>query len=59
VEPAKENCATVNKAKGSWKSDKEIQSLEFSQLAFGLALVQDFQYDISEWYSIFYDVGSA
>jgi hypothetical protein len=38
----KESCAAVNKAERSWISDVEMLNLEFSQLVFGLALVQYF-----------------
>ena len=38
----KNNMFVVNKAERSWKSDMEIQSLEFAQLVFGLALGQYF-----------------
>ena len=38
-QPKKKKCVVVIKAERSWTSDMEMQSLEFSQLAFGLSLV--------------------
>jgi hypothetical protein len=41
-QPERRNCIAANKAERSWTSDMEMQSLEFAQLIFGLALVQYF-----------------
>jgi hypothetical protein len=42
VEPPEEKVAVVSKAERSWTSEMEMQSLEFFQLVFGLALAQYF-----------------
>ena len=38
----RKNCVAVNKAERSWTSDVKMQSLEFAQVTFGLALIQYF-----------------
>jgi hypothetical protein len=58
-QPKRKNYAAVNKAGRSWTSDMEMQSLDFAQLAFSLAFVQDFLTPsfILEWLYISCDVG--